>query len=114
MTWARCGSQVEGAARVHGRRAGGRAGLALGDFQWIHASITGQSTELVCFRLDEALALDKVEELGADRAAGEFYRVEPDPTGAAAGEGVLDQFNLYRVGQRFKVVSVCSEQIFGS
>ena len=35
----------------------------------IHASITGQSTELVCFRLDEALALDKVEELGADRAA---------------------------------------------
>jgi len=35
----------------------------------IHASITGQSTALVCFRLDEALALDKVEELGADRAA---------------------------------------------
>ena len=35
----------------------------------IHASITGQSTELVCFRLDEALALDKVEELGADRDA---------------------------------------------
>lgn len=35
----------------------------------IHASITGQSTELVCFRLDESLALDKVEELGADRAA---------------------------------------------
>ena len=33
----------------------------------IHASITGQSTELVCFRLDEPLALDKVEELGADR-----------------------------------------------
>ena len=35
----------------------------------IHASINGQSTELVCFRLDERLALDKVEELGADRAA---------------------------------------------
>lgn len=35
----------------------------------ITASITGQATELVCFRLDEALALDKVEELGADRAA---------------------------------------------
>jgi hypothetical protein len=34
----------------------------------IHASITGQSTELVCFRLDEALALDKVEELGAERS----------------------------------------------
>lgn len=33
----------------------------------IHASITGQSTEMVCFRLDEPLALDKVEELGADR-----------------------------------------------
>lgn len=35
----------------------------------IHASITGQFTELVCFRLDERLALDKVEELGADRDA---------------------------------------------
>lgn len=35
----------------------------------IHASISGQSTELVCFRLDEPLALDKAEELGADRAA---------------------------------------------
>ena len=35
----------------------------------IHSSITGQPTEMVCFRLDEALALDKVEELGADRAA---------------------------------------------
>jgi len=37
--------------------------------QKIHASITGQSTELVCFRLDEALDLDQVEELGAERAA---------------------------------------------
>ena len=35
----------------------------------IHASISGQSTELVCFRLDEPLALDKVQELGADRDA---------------------------------------------
>lgn len=35
----------------------------------IHASITGQSTELICFRLDEPLALDKVDDLGADRAA---------------------------------------------
>ena len=26
-------------------------------------------TEMVCFRLDEALALDKVEQLGADRDA---------------------------------------------
>jgi hypothetical protein len=33
----------------------------------IHASITGQSTEIVCFRLDEELALDKVEDLGASR-----------------------------------------------
>jgi hypothetical protein len=35
----------------------------------IHASISGQSTEMVCFRLDEPLALDKVEELGAERSA---------------------------------------------
>jgi hypothetical protein len=35
----------------------------------IHASITGQSTELVCFRLDERLALDTVQDLGADRAS---------------------------------------------
>jgi hypothetical protein len=32
----------------------------------LHASITGQSTELVCFRLDERLALESVRELGAD------------------------------------------------
>ena len=37
--------------------------------QKIHASITGQATELVCFRLQEELALDQVEELGADREA---------------------------------------------
>ena len=30
----------------------------------LNSSITGQSTELVCFRLDEPLALDKIEELG--------------------------------------------------
>jgi hypothetical protein len=30
----------------------------------LHASILGGCTELVCFRLDEALALDKVQELG--------------------------------------------------
>jgi hypothetical protein len=35
----------------------------------IHASITGQSTEMVCFRVNEPLALDKVEELGGDRNA---------------------------------------------
>jgi hypothetical protein len=34
-----------------------------------HSSITGMSTELVCFRLDERLALDAVQDLGADRAA---------------------------------------------
>ena len=43
--------------------------LVLDAARVIHASISGQSTELVCFRLDEPLALDKVEELGADRAA---------------------------------------------
>jgi DNA helicase HerA-like ATPase len=32
----------------------------------VHASITGQSTELVCFRLQEPLALKRVQELGAD------------------------------------------------
>ena len=37
--------------------------------QRINASITGQSTELVCFHLDEKNSLDAVEELGADRAA---------------------------------------------
>jgi hypothetical protein len=34
-----------------------------------HSSILGQSTELVCFRLDERLALDAVEGLGAERTA---------------------------------------------
>lgn len=38
----------------------------------INASITGQSTELICFRLAERLALDCVSgDLGADRAAVE-------------------------------------------
>jgi hypothetical protein len=32
----------------------------------VNASITGQSTELVCFRLGEPLALARVRELGAD------------------------------------------------
>jgi hypothetical protein len=31
----------------------------------VNASITGQSTELVCFRLGEPLALNRVKELGA-------------------------------------------------
>ena len=35
----------------------------------VRASITGQSTELVCFRLDEKLALDAVQDLGTDREA---------------------------------------------
>jgi hypothetical protein len=34
----------------------------------VHASITGQATELICFRLDERLALDRVAELGANPA----------------------------------------------
>ncbi len=33
----------------------------------VNASITGQATELVCFRTDERLTLDRVEELGAGR-----------------------------------------------
>ena len=33
----------------------------------VNASITGQSTELICFRLAETLALDRIEELGAGR-----------------------------------------------
>ena len=35
----------------------------------IHASLIGQSTELVCFRLQERLALDCINDLGADRDA---------------------------------------------
>ena len=35
----------------------------------VNASITGQSTELICFRLSEPLALSRVGELGADRGA---------------------------------------------
>jgi hypothetical protein len=35
----------------------------------INASITGQSTGLVCLRLTEPLALNRVAELGADREA---------------------------------------------
>jgi hypothetical protein len=37
--------------------------------QKLNSSLTGQSTELVCFRLGDCLSLDKVEELGADRNA---------------------------------------------
>lgn len=33
----------------------------------VNDAITGQSTELVCFRLDEEKALDRIEELRADR-----------------------------------------------
>jgi len=34
----------------------------------VNASITGQATELVCFRLCEPLALNRVKELGGDPA----------------------------------------------
>jgi len=34
----------------------------------VNASVTGQATELVSFRLTEPLALNRVAELGADRA----------------------------------------------
>ena len=37
----------------------------------VNAAITGQSTELVCFRLEEEKALDRITELQADRAAVE-------------------------------------------
>lgn len=34
----------------------------------IHSSVSGQATEMVCFKLQERLALDAVENLGADRS----------------------------------------------
>lgn len=43
----------------------------------INASITGQATELVCFHLDEPLALKRVQELGAD-----LSQVQSLPMGA--------------------------------
>ena len=47
------------------------AGERLGPVTAVHRARTGQSTELVCFRLDESLVLDKVEELRADRDAAQ-------------------------------------------
>jgi len=53
----------------------------------INDAITGQSTELVCFRLDEPKALTRIRELGADQdkvralRLGEFIsynRLDPD------------------------------------
>jgi hypothetical protein len=35
----------------------------------IHASITGSATEVVCFRLDEPLALSRARELGGEPEA---------------------------------------------
>ena len=57
----------------------------------VNASITGQSTELVCFRLSEPLALARVAELGADRAVvaslplGSFVSVNRLSGGSLAG-----------------------------
>lgn len=35
----------------------------------VNASVTGQATEVVCFRLDEPLALSRMRELGGDSEA---------------------------------------------
>jgi hypothetical protein len=55
----------------------------------IHASITGQSTEMVCFRVNEPLALDKVQELGGDRDA-----VQALPLGSFISWNRLSQARL--------------------
>jgi hypothetical protein len=60
----------------------------------IHASITGQSTEMVCFRVNEPLALDKVQELGGDRDA-----VQGLPLGSFVSWNRLSQASL--AGQVF-------------
>lgn len=58
----------------------------------VNASITGQSTELVCFRLGEPLALNRVGELGAERAIvqtlpmGSFVSYDRITAGKLAGK----------------------------
>lgn len=58
----------------------------------VNASVTGQSTELVCFRLQEPLALARVRELGGDAARvselplGKFVSVNRLSSGTLAGE----------------------------
>lgn len=58
----------------------------------VHAAITGQATELVCFKIQEPLALAKLAELGADRErvadlpAGEFIAWNRLTNGSLAGK----------------------------
>lgn len=58
----------------------------------VNASVTGQSTELVCFRLNEPLALNRVRELGADADVvknlplGEFVSYNRLDSGTLAGK----------------------------
>ena len=58
----------------------------------VNASITGQSTELICFRLSEPLALSRVAELGAERDVvaalplGSFVSYDRVGTGKLAGK----------------------------
>jgi hypothetical protein len=59
-----------GTMQAHCRSVAGPATLAATQPPHkTHASITGQGAEILCFCLDEALALDKGEELGTGRAA---------------------------------------------
>ena len=57
--------------------------------QDVNDAITGQSTELVCFRLDEPKALTRVRELGADAAA-----VSALPMGSFVSYSRLDDGSL--------------------
>lgn len=58
----------------------------------VHAAITGQSTELVCFRIQEPLALARLRELGADAEAvqqlpmGSFISYNRLAAGSLAGK----------------------------
>jgi hypothetical protein len=55
----------------------------------VNASLTGQSTEMVCFRLQEHLALDCVADLGADREA-----VQSLPPGSFIGRNRISGATL--------------------
>ena len=58
----------------------------------VNASVTGQATELVCFRLNEPLALNRVRELGAEAEIvknlplGEFVSYNRLDSGLLAGK----------------------------
>src|ERR1035437_4834490 len=61
----------------------------------LRASILGQATDLVCFRLHESLALGKVKGMGgrprrsAGTATGRLYRMEPAVRRPAGREALL-------------------------